>query len=395
MRVTLISNYLPDKQESMIRLAELLKSTLTDAGQRVEIIRPVERAGKLSRLMPKLAKWLGYIDKFIIFPHELDRHIRRSRQSQDGKFIYHICDHSNAMYSLRMQNVPHLVTCNDVLAIRSALGEIPENPTRFTGRILQRWILKGLENAPKVVCISENSATELRRLLKSNSDKVSAQLLPLNYPYSPMDRATSRTALERLLPRLFRHGGEPQSYILHVGAATWYKNRRGAFEIYRAVCNLMASGPGVPPAMVFAGAPLDSDVAPDVALHPDLEVLSTSNITNEEMRALYSCAELLIFPSLQEGFGWPIAEAMACGTRVVTTNRAPMTEVGGSAAFYIDPAHVAEAAKCVTALLTTATPDKDLQIAAGFAQVKAFEPSVFAESYISSYAKVLDELKFK
>jgi glycosyltransferase involved in cell wall biosynthesis len=44
----------------------------------------------------------------------------------------------------------------------------------------------------------------------------------------------------------------------------------------------------------------------------------------------------LLFPSLDEGFGWPIAEAMASGSLVITTNRAPMNEVGGTAAFYID-----------------------------------------------------------
>ena len=58
-------------------------------------------------------------------------------------------------------------------------------------------------------------------------------------------------------------------------------------------------------------------------------------VGNEALAALYSGAELLLFPSLEEGFGWPIIEAQASGCRVVTTGKAPMTEVGGNAAFYL------------------------------------------------------------
>jgi glycosyltransferase involved in cell wall biosynthesis len=65
------------------------------------------------------------------------------------------------------------------------------------------------------------------------------------------------------------------------------------------------------------------------------EVLFETGYSDEQVCAAYSLATVMIFPSLDEGFGWPIAEAQACGCPVITTGEAPMTEVGGDAAFYI------------------------------------------------------------
>ncbi|WP_198660029.1 glycosyltransferase [Acidithiobacillus ferrivorans] len=75
---------------------------------------------------------------------------------------------------------------------------------------------------------------------------------------------------------------------------------------------------------------------------------STGPVDNENLRALYSGAALLLFPSLQEGFGWPIVEAQACGCLVATTNRAPMTAVGGQGDIYFDVSDACGAAAAIT-----------------------------------------------
>ena len=66
------------------------------------------------------------------------------------------------------------------------------------------------------------------------------------------------------------------------------------------------------------------------------DIYFITDLSDEYINSAYSGASCLLFPSLAEGFGWPIAEAMASGTPVITTDRAPMNEVGGTAAFYIN-----------------------------------------------------------
>ena len=87
----------------------------------------------------------------------------------------------------------------------------------------------------------------------------------------------------------------------------------------------------------MVGPAFDREMNEFMIRHPEIvaNVISLADVDNETLRALYSAAELLLFPSLEEGFGWPIVEAQACGCRVATTEKAPMTEAGGDAAFYL------------------------------------------------------------
>src|SRR5690606_37181181 len=98
----------------------------------------------------------------------------------------------------------------------------------------------------------------------------------------------------------------------------------------------------------------------------------------------YSGALVLIFPSLAEGFGWPIAEAMASGCPVITTNEAPMTEVGSNSAFYIPkkPAQsssvstwAAEGAKVLNKVYNLPENEKMKLVEAGLLNSLRFDPS--------------------
>ena len=80
-------------------------------------------------------------------------------------------------------------------------------------------------------------------------------------------------------------------------------------------------------------------------------VIEIVDPSNEDLRSLYSGAAALLFPSLYEGFGWPLIEAQSCGCPVITSNRPPMTEVAADAALYIDPANESEAAAFIAANL--------------------------------------------
>ena len=147
--VLLIGNFQPDHQQSMQRFSEMMLRELLELGIAAEMTRP---EAHFARLVPAqfvfLRKWAGYIDKFIIFPRRLRR--------LHGVELIHICDHSNAVYAKHFPNVPVVVTCHDLLAVRGALGEETDCPASWTGKILQRWILAALRGVSGCLCLTRH-----------------------------------------------------------------------------------------------------------------------------------------------------------------------------------------------------------------------------------------------
>jgi glycosyltransferase involved in cell wall biosynthesis len=168
--------------------------------------------------------------------------------------------------------------------------------------------------------------------------------------------------------------------LLHVGGGQWYKNRAGVLAIYAALRARLGDNT---PRLVLVGAPLEAALA---------GVETCSGVGNEALAALYSGAELLLFPSLEEGFGWPIIEAQACGCRVVTTGKAPMTEVGGEAAFYLDDPSDAEAgAALVAQVLEEDAAARRATVEAGLANAARFSTAKMVGEYVAIYRELLGE----
>ena len=98
---------------------------------------------------------------------------------------------------------------------------------------------------------------------------------------------------------------------------------------------------------------------------------------------------MLLFPSIKEGFGWPIIEAMACGCAVVTTGKNPMIEAGGKAAVYLNPGDIEEAAEITNEVLEWSETRKKEQLKLGYKNVKRFSRSLFAQKYKNAYYDAL------
>ena len=90
MKVLLVGNYVNDEQESMQRFANLLQTGLRQAGHEVRLLRPTPFIGRIKPAAKGFGKWLGYVDKFVIFPREL-------KVAAKWADIVHVCDHSNAL----------------------------------------------------------------------------------------------------------------------------------------------------------------------------------------------------------------------------------------------------------------------------------------------------------
>jgi len=371
---------------SMKLFPEMLLRLLEEKGVPVLMIRPKTIFGKLAPWAGRLGKWLFYIDKFLLFPFYLRRTLRQERAPG---LVVHVCDHSNAMYVRCLSKVANIVTCHDMMPIRSALGEIARNPTSWTGRCFQRMILKGLKNAKFVVCVSTATQRDFLRIAQYPKYKTQIVFNSLHYPYTPMPETEARVRAQALI-------GADAPFLLHVGGDAWYKNRGGLVAMYAEMRRIWRKkGTCVLPKLVHAGPPLDNEVRPFLEEDPEMEVdmIGLQDVDNEDLRALYSCAELLLFPSWNEGFGWPIIEAHACGCRVVTTNKAPMTEVGGSAAFYIEPLRPTEAVATILKVLDQEPVARLQSVENGLANAARFSEDRMISDYIETYRHLVGERK--
>ena len=370
----LVSNYAYGRQESMLRFAAALSEGLGAAGVEVNLVRPEPFFGRFKPGGNGLGKWLGYLDKFLLFPSRL----RRLAAAAD---LVHICDHSNSMYVRHVVRRPHLVTCNDMLAIRSAQGEFAQNRTGWSGRILQRWILAGLRQARRLTCISAATRRDVLRLTGHPAEVVSVTYMGQNFPYAPVAEVVKAAAQRRrggaFDPAVFTRFGVPaEPYLLHVGGGQWYKNRPGVLAIHAALRERL--GPRAP-RLLLVGPPCEA---------PGVE--TRSEVDNAALAALYSGAEMLLFPSLEEGFGWPIIEAQACGCPVLTTARDPMTEVGGDAAFYlVDPNDAMAGAVAVEKILAQEETERTGVVRAGIENAARFSTGRMISEYLAIYREVL------
>jgi glycosyltransferase involved in cell wall biosynthesis len=371
MKILLVGNYAPDRQESMLRFAGMLEDGLKERGHEVRLVQPPVVLGKWVADPSPLKKWLGYIDKLILYPPQL----RRQAAWAD---IIHICDHSNAIYSTTVSHRPSVITCHDLLAVRSALGEFPENTTGRSGRIYQRLIRRGLRKAPVIVCVSDATRHDVVRLINKGKNELSVIYNGLNYPYSPMDGSVASRHLTKMGLSL------EQDFLLHVGGNQWYKNRLGVLRIFR---RLLRHPSASHLHLVLAGKPWTGEMKNYIGTCGiEDRVTQLTGVSNEDLRALYSTAKGLLFPSLCEGFGWPIIEAQACGCRVFTSNRVPMNEIGGNCAVYIDPQEPDQAAERIAeALLGPGGGGAEAVRNAG-----RFTPGKMIDGYIAAYRAILD-----
>lgn len=382
MHVLLIGNFAPDHQESMLRFSRQLTAGLQAMNHEVSTWAPQPR---LVRLLPRyryggFAKYVGYLDKFVLFP----RQVRTQLAQQRPVDVVHIIDHANAVYAPLFSARPVLATCHDLLQIRAARGEFSQHRVAGLGRRYQEWILSAIARLPHAVTPSAQTARDLHRLAGLPLERTTVVPMGLNYPYRRSPAGAARTVLAPMLQArglpadlLQRAGG----FLLNVGGGQWYKNRSGLLELYAVLRRLLTPVPQ----LILVGKPLSAEHRGLAhALSIERDVTHLTHVSELELQALYSTAEGLLFPSWHEGFGWPVAEAQACGCAVFTSRRAPMTEVGGAAAAYFDPADVPAAARAIA----EAWPQRDALGQKGLARASEWNPGRMIERYVDTYLRL-------
>lgn len=253
----------------------------------------------------------------------------------------------------------------------------------FTFRTVYNFIIPRLaRRASRVITCSNNSKNDLLHFCRLTADKVSLVYWAVDDIF--LKRATDASSARDVEAKGL---GE---FILYVGSLEPRKNINTLIKSY---VQLRRSNPHLKPKLVLIGgeSPLFADVQLRVKDYAG-DIVFKGFIDDETLRAFYSKAALVAYPSLYEGFGLPPLEAMASGTPVITSDGSSIPEVVGEAAFMIDPRSVEQLTNAMVRLLT----DKELRqklVALGKIQVERFNWYRVARNTLAVYYEVASEAR--
>ena len=256
---------------------------------------------------------------------------------------------------MRCCPVPHLITIHDLTPIT-----VPEDSPAPVVWNFRHRLPKILNNATAVIAISQHTKNDLCSFYGINAAKI-------HVIHGAYDHQCFFP--EKNLKILSKFGLQNFPYILAVGSVSPRKN---FFGLLKAVSRIQND---IPHHLVIAGprSPAENmkiqNAADQLGLSDRLHLLPY--LPNQSLRALYSNAALFAYPSLYEGFGIPVLEAMACGAPVLAANTTSIPEVAGNAAFLIDPNNIDAIANGIFKITTNQDAKKQYS-KRGLKQVKNF-----------------------
>ncbi|MBI4494574.1 MAG: glycosyltransferase family 4 protein [Chloroflexi bacterium] len=224
---------------------------------------------------------------------------------------------------------PAVITVGDLGFLR-----YPETVTAASAAYYGQ-VGRAVHSAEHILTYSESSAEDLRSRLEVPSEKITVAPLAADPSYRRVEQP--ETALVRL--------GVARPYLLFVGTI---EPRKNLPTLVKAFATIAREFPEV--SLVVAGRrgwlerPV-FDLVEELGLRQRVRFLG--NVPGQELPSLYSGAEVFAFPSLHEGFGLPVLEAMACGCPVLCSNTSSLPEVADDAAWLLSPTDVAAWAKAL------------------------------------------------
>lgn len=298
--------------------------------------------------------------------------------------VYHILDHSHATLAESLPGDRTVLTCHDIIPLLASRGMLDVPITPWGRRTFLRR-LDAMRRCSRIVAVSECTRRDLIQHAGMDPERVSVIANGLDSSFQPDPPAGQSRADEGR--RLRREWGIPEDarVVLHVGTRNRYKNTTA---VIRAMAQLRSVRSDT--WLVRIGAPLfDDDAALVETSGLGDRFVHAGRVSDATLRAAYRAADVFVFPSLYEGFGWPPAEAMASGTPVVVSNGGSLPEVVGDAAPVLDPADTDGLAREVAALLDDSEL-REQRVRAGLAQAARFRWKTTVGAYHEIYRTIAD-----
>lgn len=245
-------------------------------------------------------------------------------------------------------------------------------------RLINRPLLSvAVRNADAIVTVSNSARRDLLQLYRTDPSRVTVVHEAAGPAFTPI---VDRTRLDEVRARY----GLPERFGLFVGAIEPRKNLPRLMEAFAA-----ARGAGVTHDLVCTGPYgwSSRDLTAQVRRAGLTRVVHfIGYVPVSDLPCIYSLSDFFVFPSLYEGFGLPVVEAMACGTPVITSQTSSLGEIANGAALTIDPEDAGELAEAIDCLARSASLRRDLS-ERGAARARMFSWQRTAREMLAVYAR--------
>jgi len=273
---------------------------------------------------------------------------------------------------------PTVVTIHDVIPL-----VLPEYRARETSKMYTTLMSQTARRADAIIAVSESSRRDIVATLGIPAERIHVIGNAVHPSYYPINDSW-------LLAAVRERYNIARKYILYFGGFDLRKNVHRTIRAYaalpaalRAEYQLVISG-----RLHLLGHPLYPDPRPLVReLDMGDRIIFTGQIREQDKAPLYSGATLFAFPSLYEGFGMPVLEAMACGAPVITSRASSLPEVVGDAGLLVDPYSEPAISDAMGELLNSPKKRADLSARAR-ARSRDFSWRQVAEQTVAVYEKV-------
>lgn len=280
-----------------------------------------------------------------------------------------------------------IITIHDVMFLKN-YSQLPKSSSLYQrwGRIYRKTIIpRVVKNAFKIITVSRFSKNDIiKHLLNLSEDKIAIVYEAVDETFGVLGKNDTSTASKRKI-------GE--NYILTLGGIDPRKNTELVIKKFIELKNenninekLLIVGIPNWKQTKFYNIVQESNFKEDI--------IFADFVSEDDLMLLYNGASIFLYPSLYEGFGMPLLEAMASGTPVVTSNVTSMPEIAGNAAFLINPTNGEELKAAVMKLLNDENLRNNL-IARGLKQAKKYSWIKMAKKTLAIYESVYKERSAK
>jgi len=294
-----------------------------------------------------------------------------SFQSRNKINIFHV----TYPLAIKLKGAKKITTIHDLIPLRLPYTTLDDKKFFFKN------IKQSIKTSDLIFTVSESTKIDILSSFDIDPDKICVTYQPQLLKSLTLEELTFLETGYYYNQRKLNY----KSYILFVGAIEPKKNVGRLIDSYAMLDTELP--------LVIAGkkAWLWEDQIKRINLLPQSKqekIILLDHVSVDELRYLFAGAFCFVFPSLYEGFGVPVLEAMSFGCPVITSDISSLPEVGGEAALYVDPYNTFDIANAITKLINSPLLYQTM-VENGYEQIKKFSQSSYEKRLLESYSKLL------